>query len=186
MTVAPGATASVLFVCTANRVRSPFAAAVARRLADERRLSVEIGSAGFLTPGHPADRDMSQVARRRGIDLSEHSSRRVDAAMLERSDLVVAMTGRHVIDLVGMAPTSTRRILTLRELAAAARSAPPAEWSADGLRDWADGPTRRAIQTLLDGHSDTADPIGRPMRHYRSAADEIEALTASFFAAPTR
>ncbi len=179
-------TASILFVCTANRVRSPFAEAAARRSAAEHGLAVEITSAGFLAAGHPADRDMAQVARRRGLDLFSHASRQVDAEMIERSDLVVAMTGRHVIDLVGLAPGATRRILTLRELAAAAEVTPPDAWEPETLRAWADGPTRRAIQTLLDGRSDTDDPMGRPMRHYRATADAIERITGAFFVPCTR
>lgn len=173
--------ASILFVCTANRVRSPYAAAVAARLASERELPVDITSAGFLGAGHRADVDMSHVAAKRGLDLSDHVSRQLDASMLDDSDLVVAMTGAHVVDLVGLAPDATRRILTLRELGAAADSIRPSGWDGPALREWADGPTRRPIHDLLDGTHDTADPMGRSMRRYRSAADEIEALVASFF-----
>ena len=176
--------ASILFVCTANRVRSPFAEAVARRLVAELDLPVEVGSAGFLGPDHPADRDMAHVARRRGIDLDAHRSRQVDQHLLDRSDLIVAMTGQHVVDLVGLAPDATRRMLTLREAAAAADAAPIEDWAPDAIRRWADSPTRRPIQQLLDGRHDTADPIGRSMRHYRAAADEIEQLTAVVLTRP--
>lgn len=173
---------SILFVCTANRVRSPYAEAVARRLIVELGLPVQVGSAGFLAPDHPADRDMAQVARRRGVDLATHRSRQVDQGLLDRSDLIVAMTGQHVIDLVGLAPDAARRMLTLRELAAAVGTAPLDDWAPDAVRRWADAPTRRPIQQLLDGRHDIADPIGRSMRHYRAAADEIESLVAVLFA----
>ena len=175
-------TASVLFICTANRVRSPFAEAVAGRLVTEHGLPVGVASAGFLGPGHRADSDMAHVARTRGLDLSGHTSRRVDADLVDRSDLIVAMTGAHVVDLVGLAPDATRRILTLRELGAAAESIRPSDWGGDSLREWVDGPTRRPIHELLDGSHDTADPMGRSMRRYRAAADEIETLVATFFA----
>ncbi len=175
---------SILFVCTANRVRSPFAEAVARRLITELGLPVQVGSAGFLAPDHPADRDMSHVARRRGFDLSGHRSRQVDQDLLDRSDLIVAMTGQHVVDLVGLAPEAARRMLTLRELAAAVGAAPLDAWAPAAVRRWADAPTRRPIQQLLDGRHDTADPIGRSMRHYRAAADEIEQLTAVVLTRP--
>ena len=174
-------TSSVLFVCTANRVRSPFAAAVAGRLVAEHALPVDVSSAGFLGPGHPADSDMAHVARKRGLDLSDHTSRHVDADLLERSDLIVAMTGEHDVDLVGLSPDATRRILTLRELGAAAEAAQPSGWDGATLREWADGPTRRPMQDLLGGSHDTPDPMGRSMRRYRAAADEIEALVTAFF-----
>lgn len=177
--------ASILFVCTANRVRSPFAAASAQRLVVEQGLPLNISSAGFLAAGHRADADMSHVAAKRGLDLSDHVSRRVDADLIDRSDLVVAMTGAHVLDLVGLAPDATRRILTLRELGDAAGQVPPADWSGATLREWAAAATQRSIHDLLDGHSDTADPMGRSMRKYRAAADEIESLVAAFLGAPT-
>lgn len=173
--------ASILFVCTANRVRSPLAAAVARSVVDAAALPVSIASAGFLAAGFPADPDMSHVARRRGYDLSTHVSREVDAALIERCDLIVAMTGAHVVDLVGVAPSAIRRILTLREGAAAAALAPPASWDPASLRRWSEGPTDRPLNELLGGRHDTADPMGRSMRRYRAAADEIEQLTSALF-----
>lgn len=167
--------ASLLFVCTANRVRSPFAAAVARRLVAEHDLPLDVDSAGFLDAGYAADADMSHVARKRGLDLSGHVSRQVDVALLERSDIVIAMTGQHVIDLAGIAPTATRRILTLREAAAASQENPP-DRDAASLRNWVAGAADRPLRALLDGSRDTADPMGRSMRRYRAAADEIEEL----------
>ncbi len=171
--------ASILFVCTANRVRSPLAAAVASRVVAESGLPISISSAGLMAGGFPADPDMAHVARKRGYDLSGHVSRQVDAAMLEHSDLIIAMTGAHVVDLVGMALGTTRRILTLREAGAAAALAAPTDWDPTSLRAWAIAPTDRPLGELLGGRHDTADPMGRSMRRYRAAADEIEQLTTA-------
>jgi len=173
--------ASILFVCTANRVRSPLAAAVARSVVEATALPVSISSAGLLPAGFPADPDMAHVAARRGYDLSAHVSRQVDAGLIERSDLVIAMTGRHVVDLVGMAPGATRRILTLREAGTAATLSAPSAWDPISLRRWAETPTDRPLGELLGGRHDTADPMGRSMRRYRAAADEIEQLTSALF-----
>ena len=128
---------------------------------------------------------MAHVAKRRGYDLSDHVSHRVDLELLERSDLVIAMTGAHVVDLVGLAPSATRRILTLREAGAAAADEPLTDWDAGTVRAWAECATDRPLQQLLAGRLDTADPMGRSLRRYRSAADEIEELTAQLFTVPT-
>ena len=140
--------ASILFVCTANRVRSPLAAAVARSVVEATALPVSISSAGLLPAGFPADPDMAHVAARRGYDLSAHVSRQVDAGLIERSDLVIAMTGRHVVDLVGMAPGATRRILTLREAGTAATLSAPSAWDPISLRRWAETPTDRCREAV--------------------------------------
>ena len=174
--------ATVLFICTANRVRSPFAAAVARRVAQEHDLPLDVASAGFLGAGYPADPDMSHVARKRGLDLSAHISQQVDAALIERSDLIIAMTGEHVVDLVGIAPDAARCILTLREAGAAASLDGTPRWDPASLRAWAERPSDRPLSELLDGRHDIADPMGRSMRRYRAAADEIEELVGACFA----
>ena len=55
----------VLFICTANRIRSPFAEAVATRLVDEHRLPVDISSAGVTSAGEEAAESMVHAALRR-------------------------------------------------------------------------------------------------------------------------
>lgn len=165
----------LLFVCTANRVRSPFAEAVARRRLDPA--AVQVGSAGFLEGGVRAVSEMTSAASRLGYDLSAHRSRTVDAALLTDSDLVVAMTGAHVVDLVALAPDVADRTLTLRELAAAAADDPlPPVADATALRAWAARATNRSLHDLLQEHLDVVDPHGGPRRGYRRAAADIEQL----------
>ena len=90
---------SVLFVCVHNAGRSQMAAAWLQHLSGG---AVEVRSAGLLEEGAPATADMIDTARRLGHDLTEHRSRRVNTARLAWADLIVTMTGQHVIDLVGV------------------------------------------------------------------------------------
>jgi protein-tyrosine-phosphatase len=88
----------VLFVCTGNICRSPFAEAVAR---DE---GLEVESAGLQAfPGGGPTNDAIAVAREFGYDLSSHRARPVTAEMLDRADVVVGMTAAHVKALGGSA-----------------------------------------------------------------------------------
>ena len=88
---------SVLFVCTGNTCRSPFAEAVARR---EGHVDVESAGLGAYAGDHPPE-DAIDVARELGYDLSPHRARHLTEEMVERADLVVGMTAAHVAALGG-------------------------------------------------------------------------------------
>jgi protein-tyrosine-phosphatase len=85
---------SVLFVCTANRFRSPLAAAIFKKALLEKGLDVswQVGSAGtWARPGLPALPVVLEAARALGLDLSGHRAARLDGAMLQAYDLVLVM-----------------------------------------------------------------------------------------------
>jgi protein-tyrosine-phosphatase len=89
----------ILFVCTGNTCRSPFAEAVARC---EGQADVE--SAGLSAyGGDQPPEDAIIVARELGYDLSAHRARPLTEEMLERSDVVVGMTAAHVAAVGGAA-----------------------------------------------------------------------------------
>ena len=89
----------VLFVCTGNICRSPFAEVVARSAGH-----VDVESAGLAAyAGAQPTADAIAVARELGYDLSSHQARPLTAEMLERADVVVGMTASHVSALGGRA-----------------------------------------------------------------------------------
>jgi protein-tyrosine phosphatase len=88
---------SVLFVCTGNTCRSPFAEAVARREGHGDAESAGLGA----YPGDKPPDDAIVVARELGYDLSSHRARRLTEEMLERADVVVGMTAAHVAAVGG-------------------------------------------------------------------------------------
>ena len=83
----------VLFVCAGNTCRSPLAAAsLARALGDERR-RVEIQSAGiYAVPGAPATSQAIEVGEANGLNLGDHRAQRLSLALVERADLVIALS----------------------------------------------------------------------------------------------
>jgi protein-tyrosine-phosphatase len=86
------APASVLVICNGNIFRSPFAAAVLRRVLALRGLGrVRVESAGFAGPGRPTPADAVAAAARRGIDLSQHASQLVMADVVRAADLILVM-----------------------------------------------------------------------------------------------
>ena len=99
---------SVLFVCTANRFRSPLAAAIMNKILDENAKSGadswffhspdawHIDSAGtWAVPGQPALPIVSEAAQKLGIDLSGHRSKRLNGEMLSKYDLILVMQASH-------------------------------------------------------------------------------------------
>lgn len=84
--------ASALFICHGNICRSPFAAAVFARAANEiGGLNLIVTSAGFIGPGRRPPEDALVVSARRDIDLTGHRSAIITGASLRAADLVVVM-----------------------------------------------------------------------------------------------
>ena len=89
---------SVLFICTANRFRSPLAAAMLSRALQEMGFAEYwlVRSAGtWATPGQPALPAAVSAARRRGLDLSGHRSTRVSRELISEYDLILVMQASH-------------------------------------------------------------------------------------------
>lgn len=135
----------VAFICSANRARSPFAAALLRRHLD--LLPVTVESYGTLEQrGAPALSQAIDVARSFGIDLTHHRARTLAPGQLAESDLVVGFEPFHVASAVSTGGVPRSRAFLLRELArvlgdTALRDGPPdrfrlAAWieQADELR----------------------------------------------------
>src|SRR3954469_25122937 len=83
----------LLFVCTGNTCRSPLAEGIARaEIARRGWRNVEVASAGLSARnGEAATREAVVVARREGIDLSGHASRRLTPEIARWADLILGM-----------------------------------------------------------------------------------------------
>jgi protein-tyrosine phosphatase len=85
---------SILFVCTANRFRSPLAAAMLRKRLEDMGIadSWSISSAGtWTTAGEPVMPGITVAAQRFNIDVSDHRSVRVSGKLLSIYDLIIVM-----------------------------------------------------------------------------------------------
>lgn len=87
----------VIFVCTGNTCRSVMAEYLARRIASDRSLTIEIGSAGTAAwDGAPASDGALLVSLEHDIDLSPHRARLLTRELLENYDLILAMGPHHL------------------------------------------------------------------------------------------
>jgi protein-tyrosine phosphatase len=85
---------AILFVCTANRIRSPLAEhLLRRRLANDPLTATwRVDSAGVWTsPDLPAVTEAIQAGAELGVDLGEHRSTRVEDLNLQNYDLILTM-----------------------------------------------------------------------------------------------
>jgi protein-tyrosine phosphatase len=110
---------SILFVCTANRFRSPIAAiAFARQVVqrgDDHRIT--ISSAGTWTvTGVPATSDALKQAEQYGLNLSMHKSRPISQKILAQADLVLVMEANHKEGISLEFPVAADKVYLLAEV----------------------------------------------------------------------
>lgn len=110
----------ILFVCTANRFRSPIAAAFAKRKIQSAGLPGEwtiIDAGTWTDTGLPAHPRAISAATALGLDLTQHRSRVVNSAIISASDLIIVMERGHKEALGYEFPSSLKKIMLLGELA---------------------------------------------------------------------
>jgi protein-tyrosine-phosphatase len=93
-------TRKVLFICSANRCRSPMAEAIFKQMVNDNHRqgnSIEIKSAGtfYRTDGAPAMENAVVVMAERGLDISSHRAQSMSDALVDWADLILTMTAEH-------------------------------------------------------------------------------------------
>lgn len=169
---------TILVVCTANVCRSVIAAAILRREAADRGLPLDVRSCGLLFDGEPASGVVVALLGERGIDVSDHRSRKFGPEMIDGVDLVVTMERRHLRELAILLGGPSPRLHTLGALASGlsggivgseVRNDPVARVAAVAA-------ARPPSQLAGNGPDEVDDPHGRSRRVHRKAIEHIEGL----------
>ena len=108
---------NILFVCTGNTCRSPMAAGIMEKLAEENGLLARIESAGlFATDAESATAEAIEALKKYDVDLSEHKSQQITPELIEKSDLIITMTEAHKLLLQDLAKEKTCTVCELGDL----------------------------------------------------------------------
>ncbi len=182
----------VLFVCTGNICRSPFAEILTRHLLHSRlggraARAFEVSSAGVQavvgSAMHPDSRAELAPWNLHGTPAAAFTARQLQPALIERSHLVLGMTPRHRSAVVALCPAALPLTFALREFARLAAAVDPGQLPAHPVaRAHALVDLARLQRGLVppdpDG-DDIPDPMGRPRAAHHHAAQLAHAAVAA-------
>lgn len=106
---------SILFVCLGNICRSPLAEGIAKSLAKQKGVDIEIDSAGTSGwhIGEPPCQRSIDVARSNDLDISSLRGRRINPLDMERFELFVVMDSMNYNDMVKVMNFPKERVYKL-------------------------------------------------------------------------
>lgn len=162
----------LLFVCTGNICRSPFAERYAASLVARGGWPAgwTFASAGTgAVVGHGIEDDLATELVGRGCDPDGFAARQVDLAILGGADWVVTMTTRHRRWLLDQWPERFRTIFSLGQLVTALDRVDPSVRGEAALRAAA------ALRVPALESGDVPDPYGRGEPAALAAAVRISA-----------
>lgn len=183
----PGFT--VLFVCTGNVCRSPFAELLTRRLVDETLRPADAARIVVASAGSNAlhDAGIDPLTRAEltrwgisGTAVAAHTARQVDAAMLAGADLVLTAERHHRAHVVQNHPEALRTTFCLREfhrLLSTVDHLAPVEPVVRLHAAVAAVRTRRGMSPPVPAEQDAIpDPYGSPAQAHHHSATMLAVL----------
>ena len=138
-----------------------------------------VHSVGTIGWGGPATSHAVEVLARRGVDLSEHESRRMSTGHVLDADLVLGMTRDHVHGVLNHDRSAIDRTFVIGELVRLGDRVGPR--TADlSVRQWgaevaALRPPKRPPGQASD---EIADPVGEGEAVYEATAERLDGLCA--------
>lgn len=165
----------ILFVCTANRCRSPLAEHLMRRTLHAAGMDALVASAGLLPGGTPTPPSGVRVAAANGLDLRSHRSVRVGSRLIEASDVILTMTREHAREVVALSPEAWPRAYPLKQFTDLLKhvTLPRRAFFRDATAAVGDGRTRKEILGNPDFDA-VIDPMGKPAPVWQAVIDDLQ------------
>jgi len=148
-----------------------------------RGMDARVHSAGTLGWGGPATDHAVEVLADRGIDLSEHLSRRLSGEIVGDADLVIGMTRDHVGGVLAHDKAAGDRAFVMGEIVRLGHRVGPRR-EGQSLRDWGAevAALRPPNRPPGRGSDEVDDPVGLGLDVYRATADRLDRLCAELAA----
>lgn len=137
----------IVFVCTGNTCRSPMAEGALRTLLEkERPGQFEVVSSGIAAAsGYPATLYAIEAAKIWDCDISGHKSQPLSGELIDRADLILGMSQRHVKEVLRIRPGAREKTYLLKNF-------PDSTPTGEGVED--------PIGQSLDRYNETFLEIG--------------------------
>jgi protein-tyrosine phosphatase len=171
-------TRGILFVCTGNICRSPYAERRLRQLLPDAGVRIESAGTGAVVGSGIEDETREQL-RRLGADVTDFRARQVTPQLLEGADLVLTMTRVQRGEVARLRPASMRRCFALGDFADLCRGSnswrpivPAQPWLDQVVAEAA--AARGTVAPRDPGDVDVVDPYGRSARTHEEAFARIE------------
>ena len=160
---------SILFVCTANVSRSPYAQVRMSELFGHAGVSVS--SAGVPgTEGRPMDPAMEVLLPFEDEEALAHRSRVLTSDILRKSDLVLTMEFAHHMRILDQWPDAVRRVFGLRQFIDGFERVSASGSSGERVAQVRDAVAPNSMMWDID------DPYRRGSRAARACADQLDDL----------
>jgi protein-tyrosine phosphatase len=171
----------ILFVCTGNVCRSPFAERWLRGALAEAEVRIPVHSAGTQAlVGEPMDPATVAVSTGLGLDCSGHEARQLESGPLSEARLVLTASRLHRKVVVERHPPAVKYTFTIRQLGRILAAADPREMfiadpDADpvtALRHIIAAQRGRSHVSMASA-DDVVDPRGRPPEVHRRSVEQM-------------
>ena len=134
----------VMFVCSGNICRSPYAEARFIQMCAEKHPQTRVISSGTLRiNGREASAEMIAVAAERGLNLEPHRSKGISKLLIDSADVIFVMEEAHRAEVLKIVPNCGHKIVLLGNC-------------------------------LKTPKYDIEDPIGQSVEVYRAVTEEID------------
>jgi protein-tyrosine phosphatase len=164
----------VLFVCTGNQCRSPFAQELFRSLSKDLGERIEVESAGVAeVEGSASPSRMLEIAGRGGIDLSRHRARALRSLDCSGFDLVIGFERQHVATAVVDGGAPADKTFLLAELIRLLEAVPEGGGDPDDARTVVAGAHAARTGSSFVPGEELDDPIGRSEQDYQRITSQV-------------
>lgn len=177
----------ILFICTGNICRSPYAERRLRQLLPDAGLPIASAGTGAVVAAD-IEQATGEQLRRLGADVTGFAARAVTPQLLDSAELVLTMTRAQRGEVARLRPAAMHRIFALGDFADLCRAsatwrpiAPSRPWLPQVVTEAA--AARGTVAPRDVSEIDVVDPYGRSTRTHSEASERIEDFLAVVVAA---